>query len=63
MYGQGILKGMAITIKHFINSYVDDIKWADKGGRYYNDEALQVRQSGVQKRPDRCGSMTDRESL
>ncbi len=45
MYGLGILKGMAITLKHFVNSYVDDIFWASRGGRYYNDEALAVRQS------------------
>ncbi|MBE2198024.1 MAG: 4Fe-4S binding protein [Anaerolinea sp.] len=45
MYGLGILKGMAITIKHFVTSYVDDIFWASRGGRYYNDAALTVRQS------------------
>ena len=45
MYGTGILKGMAVTMKHFIASYADDIKWASKGGRYYNDEAMSVRQS------------------
>ena len=44
MYGLGILKGMAITMKHFVDSYLDDIFWAARGGRYYNDEALQVRQ-------------------
>lgn len=25
MYGLGILKGMAITMKHFVDSYLDDI--------------------------------------
>ena len=44
MYGLGILKGMAITMKHFVDSYLDDIFWAARGGRYYNDEALKVRQ-------------------
>jgi len=44
MYGSGILKGMAITMKHFINSYTDDRRWASRGGRYYNDEALASRQ-------------------
>ena len=44
MYGLGILKGMAITLKHFVDSYLDDVFWAARGGRYYNDEALKVRQ-------------------
>ncbi|MCP4360716.1 MAG: 4Fe-4S dicluster domain-containing protein [Chloroflexi bacterium] len=44
MYGIGILKGMAVTIKHFWDSYVDDFYWAGRGGRYYNDDALLVRQ-------------------
>lgn len=45
MYGLGILKGMAVTMKHFVNTYLDDIKWMSQGGRYYNDKALKVRQS------------------
>ena len=45
MYGMGILKGMAVTMKHFIASYADDIRWIGKGGRYYNDAAMNVRQS------------------
>ena len=45
MFGSGILKGMAVTMKHFVESYVDDIFWMAKGGRYYNDDALSVRQS------------------
>lgn len=45
MYGLGIFKGLGVTLKHFVNSYVDDVKWLSKGGRYYNDEALQSRQS------------------
>jgi hypothetical protein len=36
---------MAVTIRHFINSYLDDIYWLTRGGRYYNDEAFNVRQS------------------
>jgi NADH-quinone oxidoreductase subunit I len=42
MYGFGILKGLWVTIKHFIETYVDDIRWLGK--RYYNEEALSVRQ-------------------
>ena len=45
MYGSGILKGMMVTLKHFIETYLDDIYWSARGGRYYNDEALMVRQS------------------
>jgi NADH-quinone oxidoreductase subunit I len=43
MYGTGILKGLGVTLKHFIMTYVDDIRWW--GHRYYNAEALAVRQS------------------
>jgi NADH-quinone oxidoreductase subunit I len=45
MYGSGIVKGMAITLKHFVATYADDLFWLARGGRYYNDEALDVRQS------------------
>ncbi len=42
MFGTGILKGLGVTLKHFVASYVDDIRWL--GRRYFNDEALKVRQ-------------------
>ena len=42
MYGLGILKGLGVVLKHFVDSYTDDIKWL--GRRYYNPEALAVRQ-------------------
>lgn len=45
MYGLGIIKGMAVVLRHFVVSYLDDIKWLSRGGRYYNDEAFKVRQS------------------
>ncbi|HUS94582.1 MAG TPA: 4Fe-4S binding protein [Patescibacteria group bacterium] len=45
MYGLGIVKGMAVTLRHFVATYVDDIHWLVRGGRYYNDKALGVRQS------------------
>jgi NADH-quinone oxidoreductase subunit I len=45
MYGVGLIKGLGVTIKHFVDSYLDDIYWMGRGGRYYNDEALGVRQS------------------
>jgi NADH-quinone oxidoreductase subunit I len=45
MYGLGIVKGMAVTMKHFVATYLDDIHWLARGGRYYNPEALSNRQS------------------
>ena len=45
MYGFGIVKGMAVTMRHFVATYLDDIHWLVRGGRYYNDKALSVRQS------------------
>ena len=43
MYGVGIVKGLFVTLKHFLMTYVEDIRWL--GRRYYNDEAMAVRQS------------------
>jgi NADH-quinone oxidoreductase subunit I len=43
MDGLGILKGMAVTLKRFINTYLDDIKWLGK--RYYTDEGVAHRSS------------------
>ncbi len=45
MYGTGMLKGLGVTLRHFVETYVDDLRWVSKGGRYYNDEAMQQRQS------------------
>ncbi len=42
MYGLGILRGLGVVMKHFVDTYADDIKWLGK--RYYNVEALKVRQ-------------------
>lgn len=43
MYGTGIVKGLGVTIKHFVETYIDDIRWL--GRRYYNPEVLKIRQS------------------
>jgi NADH-quinone oxidoreductase subunit I len=43
MYGQGIAKGLWITFKHFVNSYVDDIRYA--GRKYVREDNFQLRQS------------------
>jgi NADH-quinone oxidoreductase subunit I len=42
MYGLGLIKGLGVTLKHFIESYLDDIRWL--GRRYYHEGALAERQ-------------------
>jgi NADH-quinone oxidoreductase subunit I len=42
MYGQGILKGLAVTLGHFFKTYADDIKYA--GRKYMRQENFEVRQ-------------------
>ncbi len=42
MYGIGIVKGLGVTLWHFVETYIDDLRWL--GRRYYNDDALAVRQ-------------------
>ena len=43
MYGLGILRGLGVTLKHFITAYVDDFRWW--GRRYSTDEGFLARQS------------------
>ncbi len=47
MYGLGILKGLSITMKHFIDSYVEDFKYGVE--RYTTDGGFQTRQSQTAK--------------
>ncbi len=42
MYGFGVLRGLWIVFKQFVGTYADDVRW--RGHRYYNPEALKVRQ-------------------
>ncbi len=42
MYGLGILRGLGVVYKHFVDTYLDDVRWL--GRRYYNPQALAVRQ-------------------
>lgn len=42
MYGLGILKGLGITFQHFINTYIDDLRYAGK--KYLRQENFEVRQ-------------------
>ena len=43
MYGKGIIKGLGVTLKRFVDTYVDDIKWLGK--RYYTAEGIAHRSS------------------
>ena len=43
MDGMGILKGMGVTLKRFVDTFVDDIKWLGK--RYYTKEGVAHRMS------------------
>ena len=43
MYGSGIIKGLGVTLKHFVATYVEDLKLVFKGGRY-NDKYMAQRQ-------------------
>lgn len=47
MDGLGILKGMGVTLKRFVNTYVEDIKWLGK--RYYTEEGIAQRMSSETK--------------
>jgi len=41
MYGSGILKGLGVTLKHFVETYIEDIRYL---GKRYTPEALPQRQ-------------------
>jgi len=42
MYGSGVLKGLGITLKHFVGSYVDDLRYGMR--KYYQQENFEARQ-------------------
>ncbi|MGB9669053.1 MAG: 4Fe-4S binding protein [Anaerolineales bacterium] len=43
MDGIGIIKGLGVTLRRFIGTYIDDIKWL--GRRYYKQEGIEHRLS------------------
>jgi NADH-quinone oxidoreductase subunit I len=43
MDGMGVLKGLGVTLKRFVDTYLDDIKWLGK--RYYTKEGIALRTS------------------
>ena len=48
MYGMGVLKGLSVTLKHFVNTYLDDFSYGPFAwltSKRYTPEALEVRQS------------------
>jgi NADH-quinone oxidoreductase subunit I len=42
MYGIGILRGLGVTFKHFVDTFVDDLRWI---GKSRDPEKFQVKQS------------------
>jgi NADH-quinone oxidoreductase subunit I len=44
MYGKGILQGLSVTLKHFIDTYLEDLRWLGKK-RYFSPEGIASRMS------------------
>jgi NADH-quinone oxidoreductase subunit I len=44
MYGKGILKGLGVSARHFIETYLDDIRWLGRK-RYGSQEGIAHRAS------------------
>jgi NADH-quinone oxidoreductase subunit I len=44
MYGKGLIKGLGVTLMHFVETYIEDIRWLGKR-RYFNEEAVEARQA------------------
>jgi NADH-quinone oxidoreductase subunit I len=45
--GLGIIRGLGITFKHFIETYTDDLKWLGK--KYFNPKGVAYRSSSKTK--------------
>jgi NADH-quinone oxidoreductase subunit I len=43
MNGSGIIRGLLIPLKHFFETYIDDLKWLGK--KYYKPEGIALRSS------------------
>jgi len=43
MYGKGIVKGLGVTLKHLVDTYLDDLTWL--GRRYFKPEGIAHRSS------------------
>ena len=44
MNGLGVIKGLGVTIKHFFETYLEDLRWLGKG-RYNTAEGIRHRSS------------------
>lgn len=42
MYGSGILKGLGVTLKHFFNTYIDDLRYGMR--KYSTQDNFNIRQ-------------------
>lgn len=43
MNGLGIIKGLGVTLRHFLQTYIDDFRW--RGKKYYTEEGIAYRMS------------------
>lgn len=43
MNGSGIVRGLLVPVKHFFETYIDDLKWLGK--KYYKPEGIALRSS------------------
>lgn len=43
MYGLGVMKGLWVTLRHFVDTYTDDVRWLSK--QYVDPEKMKMRQS------------------
>jgi NADH-quinone oxidoreductase subunit I len=41
--GLGVIRGLGVTLRHFIDTYLENIKW--RGKRYYNAEGVESRRN------------------
>ena len=44
MYGIGLLKGLGVTLRHFVETFLEDLRWLGKK-RYYSPEGVASRMS------------------
>ncbi len=42
MYGKGLIKGLSVTLKRFVDSYIEDIRWF---GKRYSQERVAYKSS------------------
>jgi NADH-quinone oxidoreductase subunit I len=47
MNGMGILKGLGVTLKHFVETYIEDFRWGPK--RYRTEKGLESRTTTAAK--------------